>query len=275
MKKILFAFSALAIALAVGCSKEDIDIPSPEYKLVVNMDKSSFGDDTRAERTSWKDGDVVYVVFNGDSGDKNVNTTLKYLKLTYNGASWAPEWVGTTAAEVAAKETKTLNAGYMDTVPTGAELWNGGLYLNTKFIGVCCMTCKDGTYTVEGSTITLNMTLKPEVAQITIKNLKVDDGWELKCDMLISTYEIQIASTKAITGNYGANGPLLGFDNTDGVSFYGTPTDGTLNNYTFILYNDSKTYTRTFTGKSLKDGDAVIMNGPTAGNLNGWTEVTP
>ena len=272
MKKILFAFSALAIALVVGCSKEDIDIPSPEYKLVINMDKPTFGDDTRAERTSWKDGDVVYVVFNGDV--YNGVTKRKYLKLTYNDSSWTPEWVGTTAAEVAAKETKTLLAGYMSKPATNIYA-SGRLYISGEgTLGICCMTCNDGTYTVEGSTITLNMTLKPEVAQITIKNLKVDDGWELKCDMLISTYEIQIASTKAITGNYGANGPLLGFDNTDGVSFYGTPTDGTLNNYTFILYNDSKTYTRTFTGKSLKKGDAVIMNGPTVDDLNGWTDVT-
>ena len=272
MKKILFAFSALAIALVVGCSKEDIDIPSPEYKLVINMDKPTFGDDTRAERTSWKDGDVVYVVFNGDSGDKNVNTTLKYLKLTYNGASWAPEWVGTTAAEVATKETKTLNAGYMDTVPTGVELWNGGLYLNTEFIGVCCMTCKDGTYTVEGSTITLNMTLKPEVAQITIKNLNATDGWELKCDQLLSIKGFGIGAS-AYTSNLEYNNSLRGYANDDGVSFYGSPRNGT-NDYTFTLYNDSKTYTRTFTGKSLKKGDAVIMNGPTVDDLNGWTDVT-
>ena len=270
MKKILFAFSALAIALAVGCSKEDIDIPSPEYKLVVNMDKPTFGDDTRAERTSWKDGDVVYVVFNGDvySGV----TKRKYLKLTYNDSSWTPEWAGTTAAEVAAKETKTLLAGYMDKVPTGVELWNGGLYLNTEFIGVCCMTCKDGTYTVEGSTITLNMTLKPEVAQITIKNLKVADGWELKCDQLLSIKGFGIGAS-AYTSNLEYNDSLRGYANDDGVSFYGAPRNGT-NDYTFTLYNDSKTYTRTFSEKSLKDGDAVIMNGPTAGNLNGWTDVT-
>lgn len=273
MKKILFAFSALAIALAVGCSKEDIDIPSPEYKLVVNMDKPTFGDDTRAARTSWESGDVVYVVFNGDAGDKNVNTTLKYLKLTYNDSSWTPEWVGTTAAEVAAKETKTLKAGYMDTEPRSVELWNGGLYFNTEFIGVCCMTCNNGTYTVEGSTITLNMTLKPVVTQITIRNINVADGWKLKCDQLLSIRGIGIGDS-AHTSNLGYNDSLRGYANADGVSFYGSPKSGTLS-YTFTLSNDSKTYTRTFTDKSLDQGDAVIMDGPTVDDLNGWTDVTP
>ncbi len=272
MKKILLVMSILAMAF-VSCSKDDTNTQNEGYKLVVNMDKPSFGDDTRAPRSSWKNGDVVYVVFNGDAGDKNVNTSLKYLKLSYNGTSWAPEWVGTTAAEVAAKETKTLNAGYMDTIPIAVELWNAGLSFDTEYIGICCMTCNDGTYTVDGSTIKLNMTLKPEVAQITIKNLDIADGWELKCNQLLSKSGISF-STYVGTSNINYGKPLRGYSNTDGVSFYGSPKSGTLD-YTFTLSNDSKTYTRTFESKSLNKGNAVIMNGPTDGNLNGWTDVTP
>ena len=51
MKKILLALSALVI-FAVGCSKDDIGTTETKYNLVVNMDKPSFVDSTRAVRTS-------------------------------------------------------------------------------------------------------------------------------------------------------------------------------------------------------------------------------
>ena len=102
MKKILLALSALVI-FAVGCSKDDIGTTETKYNLVVNMDKPSFVDSTRAVRTSWENGDVVYVVFDGDLYDGA--TAAKYLTLTYNNSSWTPTWVGTTIDEVAAKTT--------------------------------------------------------------------------------------------------------------------------------------------------------------------------
>ncbi|MBQ5785355.1 MAG: hypothetical protein IIW00_02680, partial [Alistipes sp.] len=81
MKKFICAISAFAVIFAVGCSKDDAEKAAPEYDIVVNMDKPSFGDDTRAARTSWENGDVVHVVFNGDTADS------KYLALTYNEGS--------------------------------------------------------------------------------------------------------------------------------------------------------------------------------------------
>ncbi|MBQ1226829.1 MAG: hypothetical protein IIX79_01955 [Alistipes sp.] len=108
MKKFICAISAFAVIFAVGCSKDDAEKAAPEYDIVVNMDKPSFGDDTRAARTSWENGDVVHVVFNGDTADS------KYLALTYNEGSWTPNWVNTTAEAVVAKGSGTLKAGYMN-----------------------------------------------------------------------------------------------------------------------------------------------------------------
>ena len=272
MKKFIYAISALAVMMAVGCSKEDVETPSPEYKLVVNMDKPSFGDDTRAVRTSWENGDVVYVVFDGDLYDGA--TVAKYLTLTYNGSSWTSTWVGTNAAEVAAKETKTLCAVYVNT-PVTPDFWNNGQNLSFESAtqGVYTMTCEDGTYTVSDSIITLNIALEHECSQITVRGIDVAGNWTLSCNRLQALLGAGVSNSNGAgvsAGNF--NDSLTGFANADGVSFYGYyPGATSPSNLTFTLTNGTKTYTRTFTDKGgIKYGMAIIMDGPSSGK---WTEV--
>lgn len=276
MKKLIFTICAFAAILAVGCSKELAETSQKEYKLVVNMDKVSFGNDTRAPRTEWEDGDVVYVVFNGDVSDDE-----KYLVLTYNKGAWTSEWVGTTAEAVAAKDIKTFSAGYMNVraAESNPYYWDAISALCVCsfdiFNGVCVMLCENGTYTVSGDTITLDITMVPECAQITVRNINVYDNWTLCCDKLMSLGGFTISSLKPSAATRDYNGPLSGFANIDGVSFYGSP-DVATSSLTFTLSNGEKTYTRTFIDKSLSNGDAIIMNGPF--NANGtrndvWEEV--
>ena len=270
MKKILFALSALVI-FAVGCSKDDIDTTVTKYDLVVNMDKPSFGDSTRAVRTSWENGDVVYVVFDGDLYDGA--TVAKYLTLAYDGSSWTPTWVGTNAAEVAAKATKTLRALYVNT-PVTPDFWNNGQFLtcDSTTKGVYVMQCIDGTYNVLDSTITLNIALEHICSQITVRGIDVAGNWTLSCNelqaILGGTFDnndyVGVSATHL-------NDSLTGFANADGVSFYGLP-DKYESDFTFTLTNGEKTYMRTITGKSLNKGDAIIMNGPSTPGA--WEEVT-
>ena len=82
MKKIFFALAALVLAFT-GCSQEEDAIQVSEkkaVKVVVNMDKPGFGEDTRAPRQGWEDGDEVVVT---------LDNLLAYycLKLTYDGTS--------------------------------------------------------------------------------------------------------------------------------------------------------------------------------------------
>lgn len=261
MKKILFALSAVALFFAVGCSKEDIETSAPQYKLVVNMERLSFGDDTRAPRTEWKNGDVVYVVFYGDVGEDE-----KYLVLTYNNGTWSSEWVGTTAEEVAAKNIKTFSAGYMniaaaDSTPYYWDAISALCVYSSIGEGVCVMLCDNGTYTVSGNTITMDITMTPACAQITVRDINIYDNWTLSCDKLMSLGGFSISSLKPSTATRDYNNSLCGFANIDGVSFFGSP-DATTSSLTFTLSNGEKTYTRTFIGKNLSNGDAVIMDGP-------------
>lgn len=272
MKKIILAFSIVAMAF-VGCSKDDVENPAPEYQIVVNMDKPSFGEDVRAARTSWESGDEVYVAFNGDV---YVGFEVqKYLKLTYDGSSWTPTWVGTTAAEVAAKETKTLSAGYMNSASNVSTLKSYGFLMFDTVLpnGVCTMHCEDGTYSVSGSTITLNIVMQHRTAQVTVRGIDVTDNWTLKCDELLQLGGFCFDPSGVGDAAYNYNYPLHGFANADGISFFGRVRNSLSSSDTivFTLTNGTKTYTRSFTGKTLKDGDAIIMDGPESGK---WSDIT-
>ena len=139
------------------------------------------------------------------------------------------------------------------------------------------MLCNNGTYTVSGNTITLNITMVPECAQITVRYLNIYEGWTLCCDKIMSLGGFSISSRGVSVSHREYNDPLLGFLYDDGVSasFYGSP-DASASSFVFTLSNGEKKYTRTFTGKTLSNGDAIIMNGPF--NSNGtrnevWEEV--
>ena len=272
MKKILLVMSILAMAF-VSCSKDDANTQNDGYKLVVNIsEKPAFNEVSRAVRTSWENGDVVYVVFDGDLYDGA--TAAKYLTLTYNNSSWTPTWVGTTIDEVAAKTTKTLRALYVNT-PVTPEFWGNGRFLtcDSTTQGVYTMKCDNGTYTVSDSTITLNIALEHKCSQITVRGIDVAGNWTLSCDGLQAIMGGSFKNNDKVgVSAKSFNAPLAGFANADGVSFYGYyPGATTSSNLIFTLSNGTKTYTRSFTDNGrLKAGDAIIMDGPDSGK---WTEV--
>lgn len=269
MKKFIYLISAIAVVFAVGCSKDEAEKVAPEYNIVVNADKPSFGDDTRAARTSWENGDVVHVVFNGDAADE------KYLALTYNEGSWTPNWVNTTAEAVVAKGSGTLKAGYMN-VPLNNTYYLSGVglmfYANSvNYDGVCVMLCNDGTYTVSDDTITLDITMQPFCAQVTVKGLDIEDNWVLSSDGLIDMGGFCLSDSSVSPNSQHREGDLHGFANADGVSFYGMSWSNDTRDIKFTLTNGVNTYTRTFSSKKLTDGMAIIMNGPTISPEN-WVE---
>lgn len=267
MKKLFYAICALGVLCAVGCSKEDTT-PSPEYQVVVNMEKPLFGDQARAARNAWENGDQVYVFFHGDYGYE------KYLKLTYNAGAWASQWVGTTAEAVAAKETKELRAGYLNLM--AGEPWApfvGWLAFSAGDVGVCYMQCDNGTYTVVGDKITLNIVMEPQCAQVTVRGIEVDGNWTLCCSEMVQTSGFSIVESGSISAANGdRNGLLAGFANADGVSFFGVADAYSPSTLVFTLSNGVKTYKRTFTEKVLVNGKAIAMDGPTIAPAK-WEEV--
>ena len=212
MKKIFFALAALVLAFT-GCSQEEDAIQVSEkkaIKVVVNMDKPGFGEDTRAPRQGWEEGDQVVVMLNDD---------LEHLILLgYNGTSWKEtvlffdvaygEWAPKFSKPGQVDEAAT--AVYLASLPSSGDLkaiyCSSGIsyfapipeetetvndlegidiisnardngYFNEDLeeyiptpYGECIMTCEGGTYIKDGE-LTLTIEMEPRVAQFTIKNL--------------------------------------------------------------------------------------------------------
>lgn len=317
MKKMFFALAVLVLAFT-GCSQEEDAIQVSEkkaIKVVVNMDKPGFGEDTRAARTGWVAGDQVVVMLGND---------LEHLiSLTYDGTGWEEEvwffhydgeeylWTNTGAAAtdsyLASLNSGSLNAIYCSTgisyplqIPDYAETVEDleGIdiysYAREKGMGECIMTCEDGEYSVSGGVLTLTITMVPQVAQFTIRDLsdgegddkgKTSEGLEVGVagGNLITYAGATIDKTEGIILE-----PLVGLNhynacwvhpNADGISIYASVDAeanefGAEETYTFYVGDD---YIRHFNCNAYKDDiynrAAIKMDGPyTDGAAEKWSQ---
>ena len=213
MKKMFFALAALVLAFT-GCSQEDEAIQTNEQKavkVVVNMDKPGFGEDTRAARQGWVEGDEVICTMGGPStgilltydADSDSWTTEM---LSYSGLSanyYKADFNETMASFLENPEDAEgrIMAAYFSSgipginslafeAPNPPTTFYPAMVITTNAslaspkMGECVMTCENGTYKVEETAgeyvLTLDITMKPQVAQYTIRDLNVEDGWNIK-----------------------------------------------------------------------------------------------
>lgn len=320
MKKIFFALAALVLAFT-GCSQEEDAIQVSEkkaVKVVVNMDKPGFGEDTRAARQGWEKNDVVGIILNDDFEH--------VLFLNYSGTAWESEsffleeegsdkyytydedeYCNPTPEHEAKKADYFSNISasgnlkaiycssglyYFDPIFEGDELV-GTEYLSyasydeENLMGECIMTCDNGTYEVEetadGYVLKLTITMIPQVAQFTIKDLNKDDDYYVEYTGTMTAYAGGTITPAGVELNpVGEPGYEYGawvHDNKDGISIYASPWQvapegfnmalldevGGLGYFCFTLYDaDYNRYYRDFQDKkTLKNGGAVIFDGPT------------
>lgn len=314
-----FALAALVLAFT-ACTSENEVIDTPkkkEVKVTVNMDKPGFGEDTRAERTGWEEGDEVVVYF---------GSRYFLLKLTYNESTWTneawvdEEWNGGTFTQ---GDSDILNEIFADflyededetsvrvcavyfssgvkeitfgpitaraAAGTGIDVLNIETKASAELKGECIMTCEDGMATIkrtdEGYELILNITMIPRVAQFTIRDLDFNNF----DNKVLSVSGALTAYAGAIITNDGSIKPNpIEHDcwphfNEDGISIYASPwTEATdvipLGSFVFgYRYGSGEGlgYIRKFEGMSdLKNGDAVIMNGPLTEGAVGWEDWT-
>lgn len=327
MKKIFFTLAALVLAFT-GCSQEEDAIQVSEkkaVKVVVNMDKPGFGEDTRAARQGWVEGDEVICTMGGPStgilltydADSDSWTTEM---LSYSGLSanyYKADFNETMASFLENPEDAEgrIMAAYFSSgihslafeEPNPPTTFTPAMVITTKAcsesMGECVMTCENGTYKVEETAgeyvLTLDITMKPQVAQFTIRDLNVEDGWTIKMGDMSP---INMYAGGAITPE-GVDLELIEWPiynaynhkNDDGISFYAAPwqsnedipsalwemlpeslkTDNfycTQTSYAFTVYDDGDNwFERTIGYKEVKIGGAVIMDGPfTEGAESKW-----
>ncbi|MBO4625436.1 MAG: hypothetical protein J5646_08110 [Bacteroidales bacterium] len=118
MKNVLIILAAIAFAL-VSCNHEVLDNTADEasqtdivFELTANHPN---GADTKAVKTGWENGDVIYVFFNNVAAPK-------YLKMIYDGSSWSTTQMnGASAGSLGLTEgsSGTMRAVFL---PFGSEL---------------------------------------------------------------------------------------------------------------------------------------------------------
>lgn len=95
MKKIIIAAFAACVLLAACTEKESAPVQNNDIKVVFEIgDKAGFGQDTKAVKTAWAEGDQILVIFKANNGvnqgqgfltdDCEVNT----LRFVYDGSAW-------------------------------------------------------------------------------------------------------------------------------------------------------------------------------------------
>lgn len=162
MRKYLFiAMAALAM---IACSKEEVKVEKNTQPLKFSFniaEKPSFDADTKSVKTSWEDGDKIYIVF-----DDAVPTSLEDFMILKYSAS-AEDWEVFQESTTAPKEDGgTLDALYYENPdPDGylREFESGNIYIFDRDISqggrYMFLDQKDAPYTVKEGNVKASISL--------------------------------------------------------------------------------------------------------------------
>ena len=250
------AAASLCLA-AAACSKDDI-VPesAPQQgitptKFIFNVTRGGYEGDaeTRAPKSGWEEGDVVYFGVQGA-----LNNTA-----TYTGGSWAvkmnspiPENYDFFIGFYAERATMTTD-GYL-------RLGHGDAAFTTE-----------GNYEVDESgvaTITLNLNQHPQ-GRMTFTG--VGQGKELVVEGM--KYLSQL-NTSTLYMTY-KEGPITFIGEDDGtVTLYGKPTSDIVSgtDITLKVKYDGKLYTKTFANKAFKPNSNITLAAPSV--TGGWKDAS-
>ena len=236
-------------ACLVGCAKEltSATEENPTGKPVtfeINVLE------TRAAKTTWANGDAIYVFFKGLEN--------KYLVLNYDGSSWTNTTVGSFLSTDFENVAKTLTAVHF---PVTVDV----NYANKKF-----SFTKDGepvynyylyetdvAYMVDGTTVSASLALgKPEgIAQFHVAGARVGKYYTFGCSLVQPVACASVSTVGVISEEVlHAGARLSGVADSDGAIFGGRLTTIGSANYTFTFTTPTTIYTLERTGRALEGG---------------------
>ena len=224
MKKAYILLAALA-ALALGaCNKEKAEVIVPsesgKVRLNINFDVTSPCLSTKAVKSGWESGDIIYCWFD-ENQSKDPDLTL-----TYDGSDWNASDVD--AAIVAnLKGQGELKFFWIGTNDLADWTYNDGSFTPAEGKGFPRLLTpsgngNDNVYRYDAEARTLTGTLKWSYAtnlQVVVTGLALSDGYRLNCG-----YDAWTKTKVNVTKNnvYAPNGNTFsyGVENADGVAFY-------------------------------------------------------
>ena len=283
MKKTLFILAALALAI-ISCDKEVIDNQAtpketPQeivFELTANHPD---GPDTRAVKTGWENGDVIFVFLNNVAAPK-------YLKMSYDGKRWNhTQMNGATEGSLGLTEgaTGTMRAVYL---PFGGAATVSANETSFVFSETPCSYYLTATidYTVTDGKVSgiFDMRIPDGYIQFFLDDAAASSSTdiELREPHLTPQGIASIAADGTITHTSVATGaPLKGYVYDKGYLFSGILDAGARNtstNYRFTVVKggwEGSYYAKDFYGKTwyrgAAEGRALKMPA-----LTDWTAIT-
>ena len=276
MKKLVSFATIAAFALLAACNKQSIDIVTPEDTVPVQISFNLSathpdGSLTKAVKTGWESGDVIFVFFSGVAAPK-------YLKMSFDGTSWTTtEMNGASAGSLGFSngDSGTMRAIYLPFGSTATVSADGGAFkFSTTYYSYYLTATLP--YTVSAGSIsgTFDMQIPTGYVQFFIDKADADpsDVIELRNKNLTPQGIASVASDGTITHTASATGaPLPGYvydkevkagGESKGYLFSGILAEGARNistDYNFTLVAggwDGSYYKKSYTGKTFYRGDS-------------------
>lgn len=205
MKKI-FSILCAASALLISCAKvapeaQEAEAGKDAGKIKVNIAVNR-SDDTKAVKTGWEKGDVIYVFFNNLS----VSDTPKYLTLTFDGNGWDNTWYGDADADLLTMSTGTMTAVYFPfhsgQVTIAKDGDNYTFKNGTENIYSYYMKCEHAEYSVSAGVLTGTLAMAiPGASTGDVVQLYIPDE-----NPVAGKYSLTVRSSNGIDENYRSKG---------------------------------------------------------------------
>ncbi len=305
MRKAFLMMVCAALVALVSCEKQPlnpvdeatVENPAGNISLTFNLSATHpDGADTKAVKTAWENGDVLFVFFSGVAAPK-------YLKLTYNIGTgvWSGTEMNGASAEalgLAESATGTMRAVFLP-FGSGATVQDdggGNFKFSTQYYSYYLTATLP--YTVTGGEVSgvFDMQMPAGYVQFFVDAAYPEGVIELREPHLtptgVGSISADVATLTEATLAHGAPLPGYGYEKEDkdlgennGYLFSGILSDGTkgvenarneARDYHFTIVKDGWNgtyYTKTFTGKTLytsaTTGRAVKL--PVLGD---WTTIT-
>ena len=271
MKNIFMSAMVLALALMVGCSKDETPEQTIKYKVNFEVAERS-QDGTRAIKQSWERDDQILIVFNDGTNWFDCLNNANTIKLTYDGSEWNADVDNMPQGLQGGKYTA---CHHMGDVFLGANGTWSGSFVFSQYNGGEFLYSQKSEYTVNGDVIdlgTIKMQRNQNDFQISVTGLTGKD-WNLSItnpnnsnDQSIRHLQRSVYYVKkdGATSFLARTSEAAGVEYKDGVIFYfsrniSQPLSGTR---IFTLTNGTDTYTYTKTGvtsTTLEGGKAYSL----------------
>ena len=295
MKKyLIFALCAVAMAF-VACQKESVKDEEPvqtETHLTLNF-TINHGEATKAVKSGWEYGDRIHIYF-----DRDFTNGGKYLDLEYTNSGgsgeWVADWSDGLEAEIAGKTSGILEAYYIPfRTMDGQESGDGSSYYKVtsydkpwypsetaqptgRPVYTYFLQARNVAYTVSAGSISATFTMSlPSGYDFVhfflegVGKLDYKDGPRFTITTYPPINSITPSRYDASGFHTTSHAGMVGYNYYGGTSFTGvlTPEAKAASTFTFYLIDNNGTpgtgddvfYSKTFTGKSLAKGSAIIL----------------